>query len=136
MKYCYQCGRLTAGEPLYCNTCGRSYDVKLCPRHHANTRSAEVCSRCGSRELSTPQPRASIWWKPLEVLVQIVLGVFLAYVSVAVLVELLRTPEVQNGLVLLGVLIGFLWWFWSQLPDWFRNLIRKFLKRKERGHER
>ena len=31
MKYCYQCGRMTAGEPLYCQLCGRTYDVKLCP---------------------------------------------------------------------------------------------------------
>ena len=23
MKYCYQCGKMTAGEPLFCGTCGR-----------------------------------------------------------------------------------------------------------------
>ena len=41
MNYCYNCGHITPGEPLYCNYCGRSYDLKLCPRHHANPRSAD-----------------------------------------------------------------------------------------------
>ena len=49
MKYCYQCGRITTGKPLYCNSCGRSYDVKLCPRAHANPRSAEVYNIGGGR---------------------------------------------------------------------------------------
>jgi hypothetical protein len=61
MKYCHHCGRLTSGEPMFCQFCGRSYDVKLCPRLHANPRWAEVCSQCGSRELSTPQPKVSFW---------------------------------------------------------------------------
>ena len=57
MTYCYNCGHMTAGEPLFCGKCGRTYDVKLCPRLHPNPRGAEVCARCGSRELSTPQPK-------------------------------------------------------------------------------
>jgi hypothetical protein len=136
MKYCYQCGRVTPGEPLFCNSCGRSYDVKLCPRHHPNPRSADVCSQCGSRELSTPQPRVSLWWKVLQVVVQIILGVVLVYVSLALLGTLLRTPVVQGSLVVLGILIGLLWWLWSELPEWFRKLIRKSYRRKERDHER
>ena len=136
MKYCYECGRVTAGEPLYCNFCGRSYDVKLCPGKHVNPRAAEVCSQCASRELSTPQPRVSLWWRLLEFVVRVLLGVFLVYVSLAVLVAVLRIPEVQNGLVVLGVLVALLWWLWSQLPDWFRKLVRRSLKRKERGNGR
>jgi hypothetical protein len=140
MKYCYQCGRITAGEPLYCNFCGRSYDVKLCPRNHVNPRVAEVCSQCGSREFSTPQPRVSVWWRILEFLVRVFLGIFLVYLSLTVLVaelrELLQRPEVQGGLVILGILLLGLWWLWSQLPDWFRKLIHKSLRRKDRndGH--
>ena len=63
MKYCYECGRVTAGEPLFCQFCGRTYNVKLCPRLHVNPRFAEVCSQCGSRDLSTPQPKVSVWWR-------------------------------------------------------------------------
>ena len=136
MKYCYECGRITAGEPLYCNFCGRSYDVKLCPRHHVNPRVAEVCSQCGSRELSTPQPRVSVWWKVLSFLLQIVVGGLFLFLSLAVLVEILKgllsNPQVQSGLVVLGILLGVLWWLWSELPDWLRKLVRRSLKRKER----
>jgi hypothetical protein len=136
MKHCYQCGRMTAGEPLFCSSCGRTYGVKLCPRLHVNPRSAEVCSQCGSREMSTPQPRVSIWWKVLEVLVEVSLGVLLVFVTAAVVVAALESAQVQNGLLVLAVLVGLLWWLWSQLPEWFRKLVRKALRRKERGRER
>ena len=82
MKYCYQCGRVTVGEPLYCNSCGRSYNVKLCPRHHANPRSAEVCAQCGSRDLSTPQPRVPISIRVLAFLLSLGPGLLLVLVSV------------------------------------------------------
>jgi len=127
---------MTAGEPLFCSSCGRSYSVKLCPRLHANSRSAEVCSQCGSRELSTPQPRVSVWWKVLEFLAKIVFGVFLVYLTLAGFVALLTTPQFQNALFVFGILIGLLWWLWSLLPEWFRKLVRRSHRRKERGHER
>jgi RNA polymerase subunit RPABC4/transcription elongation factor Spt4 len=136
MKYCYQCGRITAGEPLYCDSCGRSYDVKLCPRHHANSRSAEVCSQCGSRELSTPQPRVPVWWKVLEFLAKVVFGVLLVCLTLAGFLAFLKTPQFQNALIVFGILIGLLWWLWSLLPEWFRKLVRRSIRRKERSHER
>jgi RNA polymerase subunit RPABC4/transcription elongation factor Spt4 len=136
MKYCYQCGRMTAGEPLFCSSCGRTYGVKLCPRLHANPRSADVCSQCGSRDLSTPEPRVSLWWKVAEFLVRVSLGALLALATVGLLLAMLRSPEVQNGLLVMAILVGLLWWLWSQLPDWFRKLVRRALKRKERGRER
>ena len=127
-------------QPLYCNFCGRSYDVKLCPRSHVNPRVAEVCSQCGSRELSTPQPKVSMGWRVLEYLVRVVIGVLLVYVSLALLLaaieDLLRMPAIQNGLLALDILLVVLWWLWSKLPDWFRKAIRRSLKRKERSHER
>jgi hypothetical protein len=136
MKFCFQCGRVTPGEPLYCNSCGRSYDVKLCPRAHVNPRSAEVCSQCGSREFSTPQPRVSVWWKVLEFLAKVVLGVFLVYLSLAGFLALLRTPQFQTALIVFGILMGLLWWLWSLLPEWFRKLVWRSIRRKERSHER
>ncbi len=140
MKYCYQCGRMTTGEPLFCNFCGRSYDVKLCPRLHLNPRSAEVCSQCGSRDLSTPQPKVSIGWRVLEFLVRVFLAVLLVCASLAVFVEvakqILTTPQVQAGLVVLAALVFVLWWLWSRLPDWFRKAIRNLLNRRQgrNGH--
>jgi hypothetical protein len=130
MKFCYQCGRMTAGEPLYCNSCGRSYDVKLCPRHHANPRSAEVCSLCGSRELSTPQPRIPVGLKLLAILLRLGLGLLLFYATLQLVIDLVSSPQVQRVLVALGLLLAVLWWLWSKLPDWFQDALRSFFKNR------
>jgi hypothetical protein len=136
MKFCYQCGRASAGEPLFCSKCGRSYDVRLCPRLHRNSRFAKVCSQCGSRELSQAQPPVSFWWKVLEFLAKAAFGVLLVYLTLAGFVALVRMREVQNGLIAFGILLGILWWLWSLLPEWFRKLVSRSLRRKERSHER
>ena len=135
MKYCYQCGHLTDGEPLFCNHCGRSYDVKLCPRLHPNPRGAEVCSKCGSRELSTPQPMIPMSWRLLALLVRLGLGLLLFYASLSLIIALIRTPEVRRALVGLGVLLGWLWWLWSKLPDWLQELIRTLWKWKQSSND-
>jgi len=132
MKYCFQCGRMTAGEPLFCGTCGRTYDVKLCPRLHVNPRGAEVCSKCGSRELSTPQPKIPMSWKLLAILVRLGSGLALFYASLCIVIALLRTPEFQKALLAIGLLLGCLWYLWSKLPDWLQDVIRSLWKRRER----
>jgi hypothetical protein len=135
MKYCYQCGKMTAGEPLFCNHCGRSYDVKLCPRMHPNSRGAEVCSKCGSRELSTPQPKIPMSWRLLAILVRLSLGLLLFYASLSLVIALLRSPQFQNALIALSLLLGCLWWLWSKLPDWLQEAIRALWKRRERNDD-
>lgn len=109
--------------------------MKLCPRLHENPRNAEVCSQCGSRELSTPQPTVSPWWKVLEFLAKLVLGVFLLYICLAGFIALLESPKMQNGLIGLGILLGLLGWLWSELPEWFRKFIRRSLRRKDRDRD-
>lgn len=136
MKYCYHCGHLTAGEPLFCNFCGRSYDLKLCPRRHPNPRFADVCSQCGSRELSTPQPKVSFWWKVLAFLLQVFLGIVLGLTSLAVVTELLRTPAMQDLLILEGFVLLILWVIWAMLLDWFRKFIHWLTKKRGRRGER
>lgn len=135
MKYCFQCGRLTSGEPLFCNFCGSSFDVKLCPRLHPNPRVATVCSQCGSRELSSPQPRVSIWWRALAFLVRVVLGALLVWLSLALLVttvkQFIQMPVVQAGMIVIGILLTGLWFLWAMLPHWIRKVIRRSLGRKE-----
>lgn len=126
MKYCNKCGKTTAGEPLYCSTCGCTYDVKLCPRHHPNPRGAEVCSRCGSRELSTPQPVIPIGLRFLVLVARLVLGLLLFYATLSVLIALARSPQVQELAVACGILLGVLWMLWSKLPDWSREALRDF----------
>src|SRR3984885_5304859 len=124
LSYCYNCGKFTGGKPLFCGHCGRSFDVKLCPRLHRNPRGAEVCSQCGSREMSTPQPKIPLSWGLLAPVVRLALGLGLFYVSLSLLVALVRTPQFQELLVLTGFMVGGLWWLYSRLPDWLQKLIR------------
>lgn len=139
MKYCFNCNRITPGLPLFCNFCGRSCDVKLCPRRHANPRTAEACSQCGSRDLSTPQPRRPGWVPLLGVALQVVPGALLGFgsliVFLAIGVAVLRHPEMIASLVLLAVPLGILWGMWSELPSWFRAFIYRLLKRRRERRE-
>jgi hypothetical protein len=135
MNYCYNCGHITPGQPLYCNFCGRSYDAKLCPRHHENPRSADVCSQCGSRELSTPQPKVPAMWKLLAILIRLGLGLLLFYVTLSFLVTLARTTQFQQAMVAFALLLIALWLVWSKLPDWLQNVLRNLVKRKRRDHD-
>jgi len=140
MKYCYQCNHITPGEPTFCNFCGRSYNVKLCPRLHPNPRSAEACSRCGSRDISIPQPRVP-WWVPvLEFLVSLVPGVFLGLASLTVAIlfitAILQRPEMLVAAILLLIPLAILWAIWGELPQWFRSAIYKMLRRRRDGNGR
>ncbi len=136
MKYCYECGRMTAGEPLFCNFCGRSYDVKLCPRRHINPRIAEVCSQCGSRELSTPQPRVSPLWRFLGFLAKVVFALLVGYLLLTGLYEFLKSPQGSSALLALGFLGAALWFLWGIVPEWLRKVIRWSLRRGERSRDR
>lgn len=140
MKFCYQCGRFTPGEPLFCQSCGSTYDVKLCPRLHPNPRWADICSQCGSHDLSTPQPRIPLLWRVLafvlRVLAVLLVGILSLLVVVEVLQAMLESSQLQGALLSLVILIALLWWMWTELPDWIRKLIRRLLKRKEGRNER
>jgi RNA polymerase subunit RPABC4/transcription elongation factor Spt4 len=142
MKYCTFCHRLTPGDPLFCNTCGRSYDVKLCPRLHVNPRAAQVCSLCGSREMSTPQPRPSFWRGLLVRLLALVPGVVLLALSLLLLLAFIQTlltdQQVQGQLVALALLVSVLWFVYMRLPRFVRSGIRQAGKRvfKRRTRER
>lgn len=134
MTYCYQCGQTTGGTPLFCNFCGRSYDVKLCPSRHVNPRTAEACSRCGSRNLSLPQPRVPLLWQILAVALLLVIGVSLTYVSCALAIRVVKSlaehGDVSPGLVVQVLGLAVSWGLWSILPDALRIVIRRRLRRR------
>ena len=139
MKYCFNCNHITPGQPLFCNFCGRSYDLKLCPRRHANARTAEACSQCGSRDLSTPQPRRPGWVPPLAFLLTMLPGAFLTFASfvtlLAVVIGVLQHPEMIVMLILLAIPFGVLWAMWLELPSWFRSWVYRLLKRRRERRE-
>jgi hypothetical protein len=140
MKYCFQCGRTTSGEPLFCNFCGRTFDVKLCPRLHPNPRIAKVCSQCGSHDLSEPQPKVSWVWRLIASLIRLVAGVLLAGLSILIVITILRQlvtrPEFQAGMLVMGILVFGLWCLWTMLPQWLRKLVRRLVTRRKRRDDR
>jgi hypothetical protein len=140
MRYCNQCHHITQGEPLFCNFCGSSYDVKLCGSRHPNPRNAVVCSQCGSREFSQPAPESPLWVKPVLWLVSIFPGALLLLLSILFLVgvlnALLTNGQLRFQMVSAGLIIGMLWWAYMHLPHFLKGLFstiwRKSKSKKER----
>lgn len=142
MRYCFSCKRLTAGEPLFCNHCGTTYDVRLCPRLHVNPRAARVCAQCGSSDLSTPQARRSFVTNAWYIAVSRLPGVLLLILSVwfflALLSELLTNQQVQSEFFVLLLMLGIAWWAYTRLPRPIQHGLTQLLRRKRRNgrHER
>ncbi|HYF37253.1 MAG TPA: hypothetical protein VD994_18270 [Prosthecobacter sp.] len=140
MRYCHNCHKTTTGEPLFCHSCGSTYDAKLCPARHINPRWAMVCAQCGSRDLTTPAPRVSLGFRLLLLLGSLVPGlllVLLLVLAVAAVFQAVLSNQAVQGQLLAGILIlALLWWLWLQLPHFiqrmFRSLWRKPKKEKDR----
>ena len=140
MKYCYSCNRITTGDPLFCNFCGKSYNVKLCPRLHVNPRLAQVCSQCGSRDLSTPQPKVPFLGRILVVVTTALLwGIILAFTLTFVLVFLkavFSNANVLAALIGIGIMLALLSWMWMQIPQWMRKTMFRLLRGKDKERKR
>ncbi len=118
MRFCNNCKRMTAGQPSFCPQCGASYGVKLCPRSHPNPRSAEVCSQCGSKDLSTPHQKLPFWLflllLPLRGFGWLILF-FLIIWSFFYVRHLLYSPYGLLPLMSIALLLGFLLYVWTLL---------------------
>ncbi len=136
MRYCYNCNKVTHGKPLFCNFCGRSYNVKLCPRLHVNGRNALACSQCGSRDLSTPAPKAPLWIAAAVFFLSLAPGFVLFLVSLlfalALVHGLLANPRMLVGFIFLALDLTVLWAMWTRLPLALRQFIRKWLLDREK----
>jgi hypothetical protein len=71
-------------------------------------------------------------WRLLAILARLGLGLLLFYASLSLVIALLQSPQIQQGLVALSMLLGVLWWLWTKLPDWLQELIRSQWKRRRR----
>lgn len=136
MRYCHNCHKTTTGEPLFCHSCGSTYDAKLCPARHINPRWATVCSACGSRDLSTPAPRVPFWLAPLLLLASLLPGVLLAallvLVVVAIIHQLLTDRQIQAQLLVVLIVLALLWWLYLQLPHFIRNMFRSLWRKPKK----
>lgn len=119
MKRCNYCFRYALRQPSYCPHCGRSYEVRICPRGHVSPRAVRFCATCGSDDLSTPAPpegllaRASRWalvgW----------LYLFVAILAVSVALSLLATVDWNPLIGLFGsmlIMAAVLYWATTLLP--------------------
>lgn len=136
MRYCNQCHKITPGEPLFCNFCGRSYSFKLCPHRHPNPRNAEVCNQCGSRDLSTPHPRVPLWLSPLLVLLSALPGLLLLVITVlfgfGLLNALLTNQQLLFQFMLVGLMLAFLWYLYLHLPHFLRRFLSRLFRRSHK----
>ena len=136
MRYCHNCHKTTTGEPLFCQFCGSTYNAKLCPAKHINPRWAEVCSQCGSRDLSTPAPRVPFWLAPLLLLGSLLPGVALVLALVLVVLaiarELLTNQQVQAQLLVMVLILALAWWLYLQLPHFIKNIFRSLWRKPKK----
>jgi len=139
MKFCMNCRRTTSGKPMFCNFCGASYNIKVCPRHHINPRSAEACSQCGSRDLSQPQPKVPLLLKPLFALLGISPGILLLVLIVgATGLFLRRLAEDPGGLLpsmSLVLFLGLLFLLWMMLPNFLKRFLKRLFTSSSKGRD-
>jgi RNA polymerase subunit RPABC4/transcription elongation factor Spt4 len=139
MKFCMSCHRTTAGKPMFCNFCGASYSIKLCPRQHVNPRAAEACSQCGSRDLSQPQPKIPLLLKPLLWLLSIFPGILLLALIVGaaglVLRRLAEDPSRLLPSMCLVLSLGLLFLLWIMLPNFIKRFLKRLLTSSSKGRE-
>lgn len=137
MRYCNFCHRVTTGQALFCNFCGRSYDLKLCPHRHPNPRDAESCSQCGSRDLSIPQPRVPWWLSVMLVLFSALPGLLLLALTLLFLAGLvnafLTNPAIEAQALVGGLMLALLWYLYMHLPGFIRRFLTRLIRRHHKN---
>src|SRR5438067_616744 len=141
MRYCNNCHRLIPGDPLFCHFCGRSFDVKLCPHRHVNPRIAQVCTECGSRDLSTPAPVVGPLARAGLFLLSAAPGVLLLGMTVLLVVGfvgiIFTDPAMLFRFLILIFLVGILWRIYMAFPPPLRSLLKSIWpKRKNQPRPR
>ena len=128
MRLCTNCYQITAGKPLFCNRCGRSYNVRLCSRLHVNPRPAKICAQCGSKDLSMPQPKVFFLLRPVVFLIGLGPGIlFLAIAGIYLVFyvqKLLSDPNGLLPLMCIGLSLGLLLLFWMMLPGFLKHVFK------------
>jgi hypothetical protein len=66
----------------------------------------------------------------LAIFARLGLGLLLFYVTLSLIVDAVRSPQVQQTFVAIGMLLSILWWLWTKLPDWLQEAIRSFWIRR------
>src|SRR5436190_1396991 len=125
MRRCTSCFRFHPGTPTFCSYCGRSFDIRICARGHRNPRGVQFCAQCGSADLSTPAPPASILHHVsgfVLYLFSVLTIVLIALAASLALIHSIDWSRVVSPLVSLVLIIGFLYWTTTLLPGPVKKL--------------
>ena len=119
MRYCPHCHRLNPGRPIICHFCGRTWYVRLCPRHHINPASAQYCGECGSMDLTeTAGPRPwGIYSLKIMIVAVLCLVIFLLGRSFLLSLRGEALSLIMRYIVVLILLIGAYMIVLSALPS-------------------
>ncbi len=104
---------------MYCPTCGRSYNLKICARGHANPRNTQFCPTCGSGEFSTPAPPERLSSHLARAVLQFTIGVGLLAVLASLVVVVashLDWSTMSQPLISVLVLLCLVYWLTTLLP--------------------
>lgn len=118
MRYCLYCKRINTDHPLFCQFCGRSFEVRICRScRHINPLEALTCGRCGGRDLSEPAGSPMLWL------------VFLKWIF-WILVILLLVGLVKNfeAVAAFFIILGFFYLAYLCLPQPLQGLVKRMLK--------
>ena len=119
MRRCTSCFRFHPGAPTFCGQCGRSFDLRICVRGHHNPRNATFCVECGSPDLSTAAPPASLLFFLTGLAMYLSFGVVISLVLTSAVVGILYTVNwsaLSGPLVALILMLGVLYWTTTIVP--------------------
>src|SRR5438128_8875055 len=125
MRRCTACFRFHPGTPTFCSYCGRSFDVRICSRGHRNPRGVQFCAECGSADLSTPAPPASILHHLSGFVLYLCSALTIALVVLATVFAVIDNIDwsaLTPSLIALVLLLGFLYWTTTLLPGPVKKL--------------
>ena len=147
MRYCSRCKMLHAGRPMFCPSCGRTWNYRLCERGHENSinHHANYCAVCGSPNLT--EGMREVWWSKLLGLFH---GRWRKIVLIGIGVFLLASFGNMSGqffefvvgiAVSVGVLGIAMWLVLAMIPNWVRRALRLMWRgiwgtNKSRGQNR
>ena len=127
MRRCTSCFHFLPGTPTFCSYCGRSFDVRICARGHHNPRGVQFCSECGSADLSTPAPPASVLHHQSGAVLYLFSGllvVILIGTAALSLFYVIDWQALSGPILMLVLMLGVLYWTTTLLPGPVRKVGR------------
>jgi len=125
MRFCPHCRRLNPGRPVICHYCGRTWQVRLCPRGHENPPDSQFCGICGSADLSETAGPVPFWIWLIRVASLIIFIVFIASLK---LPEFHLTDQISALVIAITILLVGINMVLSILPGQARKIVMMVTK--------